>query len=111
MDEIMLQSIGMRSLLIITKEEAISGCIQDMLCVPDEESCAVGLVPLLFIVASETRNRIEFDIASKRLAAILKIACLGNIATAIELLHKIQQTRSVDWRQILKESKYDLIVT
>lgn len=110
-DELILQCLGMRSLLASTKEEAISACLRDMSCVPDEMSCAVGLVPLLFIVAGETRNRTEFEIASQRLQAILKTACLGNIAPALELLQKTQQPNSGDWRQILKGFGWDLIVT
>lgn len=110
-DEFMLQSVGMRSLLGVSKDEAISACVQDMLCVPDGSTCAVGLVPLLFIVASETRNLIEFNIASQRLTAILKIACLGNIATTLQLLGEMQQAVSVNWRQLLKTFEWDLIVT
>lgn len=110
-DELMLQCLGMRTLLVSTKVEAISACVRDMVCVPEDKSCAVGLVPLLFIVASETRNRTEFEIASQRLQAILKTACLGNIAPALELLQKTQQSNSGDWRQILKGFGWDLIIT
>ena len=107
----MLQSLGMRSLLASTKDAAIFGCLQDIACVPDNESCAVGLVPLLFIVASETRSRAEFEIASQRLQGILKRACLGNIAPALELLQITQQEDAGGWRQILKGFGWDLIVT
>lgn len=110
-DESMLQSIGLRSLLGISKDEAISACVQDVLCVPDGSTCAVGLVPLLFIVASETKNQLEFDVASERLTAILKIACLGNIATTLQLLREMQRATSVNWRQVLKGYEWDLIVT
>ena len=110
-DGLVLQCLGMRSLLVSTEAEAISACMRNMVCVPADQSCAVGLVPLLFIVASETRNQTEFEIASQRLQAILKRACLGNIAPALELLQKAQQVSSGDWRQILKGFGWDLIVT
>lgn len=107
----MLQSLGMRTLLVSTKVEATSAYLQDILCVPDDKSCTVGLVPLLFIVASETRNRTEFEIVSQRLQAILKTATLGHIAPMLELLQKTQQKHAGDWRQTLKSFGWDLIVT
>ena len=110
-DQLMLQCLGMRTLLVSTKVEAISACLRDMVCVPEDKTCAVGLVPLLFIMATETRIQTEFEIASQRLHAILKTACLGNIASALELLEKAQQTNSGDWRQILKGLGWDLIIT
>ena len=109
-DELLLQCLGMRSLLVSTKSQAISACVRDIVSVPDDRSCAVGLVPLLFIVATETGDRGEFEIASERLQAILKVACLGNVAPALELLQRVQQTDAGDWRQILRNFGWDLIV-
>jgi hypothetical protein len=109
--EMMLQCLGMRTLLPVTKRDAISACLKDMVCVPDDRSCVVGLVPLLFIVASETRNPSEFEIASRKLQGILNTACLGNIVPALVLLKKAQQTCSGDWRHVLKGFGWDLIVT
>lgn len=109
--ELMLESLAIRSLLTMTKREAISACLRDIMSVPESSSCAVGLVPLLFVVATESRDRAECDAASQRLHDMLKTACLGNIASALELLKATQALNVADWRQILKGFGWDLIVT
>ena len=108
--ELMLQTVGMRTLLATTKEDALSACVQEMQCVPDDQSCAVGLVPLLFIVASETRNLTEFNIGTQRLTRVFQTACLGNIVPTLELLHETRRTKTRDWREVLKAFHWDLIV-
>lgn len=102
---------NIHSLISITKDEAISACIQQTSLVLDEDPCVVGLVPLLFIVASETKISSEFELACIRLSTIFKSACLGNVGTTLELLQKMQRITSVHWRQILKICEWDLLVT
>ena len=109
-DELMLQCLGMRTLLGSSKPEAVSACFQDIMRVPEDETCVVGLVPLLFIVASESENDGEFAAASQRLRGILGTACLGNIGPALELLDMTRQDRA-EWRGTLKDFGWDLIVT
>lgn len=100
-----------QNLIALTKDEAISACIQATLSIPDDNPCSVGLVPLLFFVATETTSSTEFDIALKRLSAIFRTARLGNVGTALDLLAKMQRIKAVHWRQILKCCEWDLVVT
>ena len=107
----MLEFSTIRTLIMVTKSEAISACILDMLQVPDNDDCTLGMVPLLFIVASETKDAAEFNTASARLSKILRDACLKNVGTTVELLQKIQRISTLNWRQVLKRSEWDLVVT
>lgn len=110
-DAYVLQLRRIRSLLHYTKDQAISVCMADITSVPEDSPSAVGSVPLLFIIASETRERTEFDIAFKRLERLWKETCLGNIGNALKLLQEIRQADSLDWREVLKPRACDFIVS
>lgn len=110
-DSRLLQCQRIRNLLPKTKDEAISSCLWDISHVPEGSHSAIGLAPLLFIVAAETRNETEFATASDRLQRVAKMSNLGNLTTAKELLDKVKQSNATDWRRILKSSKWDLIVS
>ena len=106
-----LEYSRVRQLISLTKDETITNCMQDMLLIPDDSPFLVGLVPLLFIVAIETKDPGEFDTATKRLSTVFQSACLGNVGTALELLYKKQRISSLHWRQVLECCEWDLIVT
>lgn len=100
-----------RGLATLSKSDAISACLQDTHLVPAGDPSEVGLVPLLFIIASETKDDTEFDMASTRLSTIFQSAALGNVGMALELLYKMRRVKSLHWRQVLKVCEWDLVVT
>lgn len=110
-DASVVQCFRIRSLLYSTKDDAISACVENIMRVPEDSSPALGLSPLLFIVASETRNQTEFHLAFRRLNLLWERTCLGNIGMARELLERIRQANCLDWRQVLKPKKWDLIIS
>ncbi len=107
----LLECHQLRSLLPLAKDEAISRSIRDILCVPEDSPSAVGMVPLLFVVASLTKDLDEFNIVFGRLAALDESARLGQIHTACELLERIRPAIPSDWRQVVKDRKWDLIIS
>ena len=109
-DHLLLQCIGLRTLLSSSKSDEISNCFVEMSCVPNDRSCAVGLVPLLFLVAIETSDRNEHEVAVERLQHIVNTACLGNVATALKLLQAQRQIKSENWRQLLRNLGWDIII-
>ena len=84
--------------------------MEDILRVPEDNSGVVGLTPLLFIVASETTSKPEFDITITKLEALLKISGLANISRALDLFHKMEQPGSTHWRSLVRGFQWDLIV-
>jgi hypothetical protein len=100
-----------RSLLPCTKEEAISACLEDVLSVPENSSAVVGSSPLVFIVASETKDQLEFETALQLLMRLWTRTCLGNTGVALDFLRQVQDANFPDWRQALKSRKWDLIVS
>lgn len=110
-DARIIQCQRIQGLLPMTKLEAISSCMRDISQVPEESHCAIGMAPLLFIVASETRDADEFAMAAARLNRLQETARLGNLKTAWELLGKIKHSNGTDWRQTLRACNWDLIVS
>lgn len=106
-----LQAWRLRSLLMCTKDEAISECLRSMNGVSEESPSAVGLAPLLFIVASEASDKAQVTSALSRLRRLWRISCLGNLGTAVNLLETIEQLQPLDWREILASKSWDLIVS
>ena len=107
----LLEYSHLRKLIVMTKDGALSACIQDMLLVSDGDPYVVGLVPLLFVVASETKIPTQFQSAVAKLTSILQSSCLGHVGRTLELLQKMQRINSLSWRQILQCCEWDLIVT
>ncbi|KAJ5087218.1 hypothetical protein N7456_010834 [Penicillium angulare] len=106
-----LQFLLIRNLLPCSKKEAISACLKDVLRVPEHTSAAIGSTPLLFIVASETTQKTEFDTAFNLLMRLWTRSCLGNTGVALDFLRQIKEANFQDWRQALKLRKWDLIVS
>jgi hypothetical protein len=106
-----LQILMIRSLLPCSKQEAISACLEDVLRVPENSLAFIGSSPLVFIVASETKDSSEFEISLQLLLRLWTRTCLGNIGVALDFLRYIQHANFPDWRQALKSRKWDLIVS
>lgn len=110
-DQLLLQCIGLRTLLKSSKVDEISSCLIEMSLVPNDNPCAVGLVPLLFFVAIETSNGNEHEVAMARLRHVVTTACLGNVAIALRLVQVQWQIKSENWRQLLRNLGWDIIIT
>lgn len=110
-DASLLEYSRLRKLVALTKDGALSACIQDTRLVPDGDPHVVGLVPLLFVVASETKISIDFESAATKLNSILQASSLGHVGRTLELLQKTQRINSLSWRQILQCCEWELIVT
>lgn len=109
-DRLLLQCIGLRTLLGSSKEDEVSQCLVEICSVPHDRPCAVGLVPLLFLVAIETSDGNEHETAVERLQYIVNTACLGNVATALKLLQAQRQIKPENWRQLLRSLGWDIII-
>ncbi|KAL2418213.1 hypothetical protein ABEF95_004625 [Exophiala dermatitidis] len=110
-DVSVLQALRLRSLLPGGRDEAMSSCMAHISKVDEESLSAFGLAPLLFIVASESRDWLESCDALDRLARIWKKTGLGNLGTAVDLLSTIREEHIMNWRQVLKRRHWDLIVS
>jgi hypothetical protein len=110
-DESLLECHWIRTLLLRTKHEAISCCMRDISSVPEDSNSAIGLAPILFIVATETHNSTEFEMAAARFSRLEKTSRLGNLNTARELLKMIKQDSTKDWRHVLRACNWDLIIS
>lgn len=110
-DASLLRCRRIRHSLPLTKDEAISACLGSIMSVPDHTPHAVGLCPLLFIIATETRDENEFGTCLQRLDRLWRSTFLGNIRTAVNLLRMVQQGKSHHWRALLRLQKWDLIVS
>ncbi len=106
-----LQSRQIRSLLSRSKDEAVTSCMADILKIQEGSPSIFGLAPLLFIVASESRDWTESNDAFDRLTRVWKKTGLGNLGTALDLLSTTREDRIMDWRKVLKGKHWDLIVS
>lgn len=100
-----------RTMLAYTKSGAIDMCNTLTTTISEESPLAVGLAPLLFVIAAESDNAVQADAALLRLDSLWQQSRLGNIGTAVELLNRVRQDGATSWRDVLAEQRWDLIVS
>jgi hypothetical protein len=105
-----------RQLIPVTKSTASLRCLIDIASIPDGLPCEAGLLPILFLIACETNREDEFDAAFQRIVKLERNVGIGNIQTARKMLELINRRkmcpgRPRNWRYIMRESAWDLIVS
>lgn len=107
---------SLHALLPIAKAEAITECLAGIARVPLGAPEEAGLLPLLFIVACETTREDQAREALLRVEALGSHIGLGNVRCASDLLKEVWLRRSTqrdfhDWRGLLAQLQWDLIIT
>ncbi|KAM0472241.1 hypothetical protein ACHAPX_008923 [Trichoderma viride] len=107
---------SLHALLPMSKADALTECLAGIARVPLGAPEEAGLLPLLFIVAVETTRE---DQAQEALVRVEALGChigLGNVQCASDLLKEVWLRRSTqpnfhDWRGLLAQLQWDLIIT
>ncbi|PTB44890.1 hypothetical protein M441DRAFT_130997 [Trichoderma asperellum CBS 433.97] len=107
---------SLHALLPIAKADALTECLAGIARVPLGAPEEAGLLPLLFIVACETTREDQAHEALLRVEALGSHIGLGNVRCASELLKQVWLRRSTqrdfhDWRGLLAQLQWDLIIT
>jgi hypothetical protein len=105
-----------RRTLPVSKEVALTGCLEDIDLVPCNCPEEAGLLPVLFIVACETDSPEQVRAVLRRVAVLEAHVGLGNIRYAAALLREVwarrmRRPRWHGWRRLLATSNWDLIIT
>ncbi|KAK1252285.1 hypothetical protein MKX08_003472 [Trichoderma sp. CBMAI-0020] len=107
---------SLHALLPMSKADALTECLAGIARVPLGAPEEAGLLPLLFIVAVETTRE---DQAQEALLRVEALGChigLGNVQCASDLLKQVWLRRATqpnfhDWRGLLAQLQWDLIIT
>lgn len=107
---------SLHALLPMHKADALTECLAGIARVPLGAPEEAGLLPLLFIVAVETTRE---DQAQEALVRVEALGChigLGNVQCASDLLKEVWLRRETqpnfhDWRGLLAQLQWDLIIT
>ncbi|KAB5582955.1 fungal-specific transcription factor domain-containing protein [Coniochaeta sp. 2T2.1] len=107
---------GLRGMLPVSKEAALTGCIDDIRLVPCDSPEEAGLLPVLFIVACETDSPEQMMTVLQRVTVLEAHVGLGNIRYAAALLREVWSRRMQlrqwhGWRGLLATTNWDLIIT
>lgn len=107
---------SLHALLPVAKADALTECLAGIARVPLGAPEEAGLLPLLFIVACETTREDQAHEALLRVEALGSHIGLGNVRCASELLKQVWLRRSThrdfhDWRGLLAQLQWDLIIT
>ncbi|GFP52880.1 hypothetical protein TASIC1_0002006400 [Trichoderma asperellum] len=107
---------SLHALLPVAKADALTECLAGIARVPLGAPEEAGLLPLLFIVACETSREDQAHEALLRVEALGSHIGLGNVRCASELLKQVWLRRSTqrdfhDWRGLLAQLQWDLIIT
>ncbi|KAB5566306.1 fungal-specific transcription factor domain-containing protein [Coniochaeta sp. 2T2.1] len=107
---------GLRAMLPVGKEAALTGCIDDIRLVPCDSPEEAGLLPVLFIVACETDSPEQMMTVLQRVTVLEAHVGLGNIRYAAALLREVWSRRMQlqqwhGWRGLLATTNWDLIIT
>ncbi|KAL7813403.1 fungal-specific transcription factor domain-containing protein [Trichoderma gracile] len=108
--------VYLHALLPMTKADALTECLAAVARVPLGCPEEAGLLPLLFIVACETSRPEQAREALQRVELLGSHIGLGNVRCASALLNQVWMRRSKqvnfsDWRGLLADAKWDLIIT
>ncbi|EHK42684.1 hypothetical protein TRIATDRAFT_300776 [Trichoderma atroviride IMI 206040] len=107
---------SLHALLPMSKADALTECLAGIARVPLGAPEEAGLLPLLFIVAVETTRESQAQEALVRVEALGCHIGLGNVQCASDLLKQVWQRRATqpnfhDWRGLLAQLQWDLIIT
>lgn len=107
---------SLHALLPMAKADALTECLAGIARVPLGAPEEAGLLPLLFIVACETTREDQAQEALLRVEALGNHIRLGNVRCASDLLKEVWLRRSTqpnfhDWRGLLAQLQWDLIIT
>lgn len=102
--------------LPMSKEAALTGCLEAIDMVPCNCPEEAGLLPVLFIVACETDSPEQVREVLRRVAVLEAHVGLGNIRYAAAILREVwarrlRRPRWHGWRNLLATSNWDLIIT
>lgn len=107
---------SLHALLPMSKADALTECLAGIARVPLGAPEEAGLLPLLFIVAVETTLESQAQEALVRVEALGCHIGLGNVQCASDLLKEVWLRRATqpnfhDWRGLLAQLQWDLIIT
>lgn len=100
----------------MTKESAVTSCLEDLTAVPRGHPCEAALTFLLFLTGCETEKSDEFDIIYDRLQSLDKNLHIGNVQQALIFLDKVYANKNrpggvQHWQSLWKEMGWDLILS